>query len=94
MACWSYSLAYGVESDKYKMNNSEYPNIPQAAIDAAYRLMDRVAADRKKREEREHMERVRADAIAHVKPFFDDLLVEIKRVRGELPPEDQNKNEQ
>jgi hypothetical protein len=29
-------------------------------------------------------EDVRAAAIAHVKPFFDDLLVAIKRVRGEI----------
>ena len=40
MACWSYSLAYGVGSDKYKMNNDkqqgEFQNIDEvrAAIDA------------------------------------------------------------
>lgn len=43
-------------------------------------------------------EDVRAAAIAHVKPFFDDLLATIKQVRGGLPveidtTEGQDKNE-
>ena len=41
----------------------------------------------------ENIEEVRAAAMAQIKPFFDDLLITIKRVRGGLPPEDQNKNE-
>jgi mannose-1-phosphate guanylyltransferase len=42
-------------SKREAIKKDQYPNIPQAAIDAAYRLMDRVVADRKKREERERL---------------------------------------
>ena len=70
MACWSYSLAYGVESDKYKMNND------------------------KQHGEFQNIGEVRAAIDAQIKPFFDDLLIAIKRMKGELPPEDLDKNEQ
>jgi len=59
------------------MNNSEYPNIPQAAIDAAYRLMDRVKESRRQ-------QTIREAAFAQVKPFFDDLNEIAARVEKEI----------
>ena len=42
----------------------------------------------------QNIDEVRAAIDAQIKPFFDDLLIAIKRMKGELPPEDLDKNEQ
>ena len=87
------------------MNNSEYPNIPQAAIDAAYRLMDRVEADRKRQLAMAHVDQNRPFDIVRDMPGADEFVRAAIRSYGrrynketgefeDMPvSESQNKNE-
>jgi mannose-1-phosphate guanylyltransferase len=75
-----------------KMNNNEYPNIPQAAIDAAYRLMDKVEASRRRQmAQNDHEAWSEHQELRDVSDIMDDVIKRAEATR-EILRQQNNEN--